>query len=140
MDGYRYLGNLVSAGTASNNTLCKLRDGIQQLTRAPLKPQQRMFIFRCKLVPSLLHTAVLGRMSRHTLDYMDKMSRAAVRGWLRLPKDMPLSFIHADSKDRGLAVQRLSLIIPLLRVKIVARMVGSLDAVVRAITELPAFK
>ena len=73
VDGYRYLGNLVSAGTASDTTLCKLRDGTQQLTRAPLKPQQRMFIFRCNLIPSLLHTAVLGRMSRHTLDYMDKM-------------------------------------------------------------------
>ena len=79
-------------------------------------------------------------MSRHTLDYMDKMSRAAVRGWLRLPKDTPISFIHADSKDGGLSVQRLPLIIPLLRVKRVVRMVGSLDPVVRAITELPAFK
>ena len=33
LDGYRYLGNMVSAGTASDTTLCKLRDGTQQLTK-----------------------------------------------------------------------------------------------------------
>lgn len=140
VDGYRYLGNLVCAGTASDTTVCKLRDGIGQLTRAPLKPQQRMFILRCNLLPSLLHTAVLGRMSKHTLDFIDKMSRAAVRGWLRLPKDTPNSFIHADSKDGGLAVPKLILIIPLLRIRRVSRMASSSDPVVRGITELSAFK
>ena len=72
---------------------------------------------------------MLDRMSKHTLDFIDKMSRAAVRGWLTLPKDTPNSFIHADSKDGGLAVPKLILITPLLRIRRVSRMASSSDPV-----------
>ncbi len=95
-DGYKYLGNLVCAGKAPDTTLKTLREGIDQLTRAPLKPQQRMFFLKCNLLPSLLHKVVLGRMSRRALDFLDKISRAAIRCWVKLPEDTPMAFFHAD--------------------------------------------
>ena len=99
-----------------------------------------MFIFRTNLIPSLLHKAVLGRVSRGTLVYMDRVSRAAVRGWLRLPRDTPVPFFHADSRDGGLAVRILRYIIPIVRRKRKSRMFTSEDSVVRSVTELPVYQ
>ena len=139
-DGYKYLGNLVCAGKAPDTTLNTLREGVDQLSRAPLKPQQRMFFLRCNLLPSLLHKAVLGRMSRRTLDFLDKITRAAIRSWVNLPKDTPMAFFHADQRDGGLAMPMLKLSVPLLRIRRITRMVTSEDPVVRGITQLPSFQ
>ena len=138
-EGYRYLGNMVSVGVPLNTTLETLKDGLLQLTRAPLKPQQWMFILRCNLLPSLLHRAVLGRITRKTLNYIDTVTRAAVRSWLRLPRDRPTPYFHADYRDGGLAVAKLNLVIPLLRTKRMARLTGSLNPIVRGVSALPAF-
>ena len=138
-EGYRYLGNTVSVGVSSNTVLETLEDGLRQLTRAPLKPQQRMSILRCNLLPSLLHQAVLGRISRKTLKYMDTCTRAAVRSWLRLPRDTPMPYFHADYRDGGLTVAKLNLVVPLHRTKRMARLTGSLDPIVRGVSALPAF-
>ena len=129
-EGYRYLGNTVSAGVPSNTTLESLKDGLLQLTQAPLKPQQRMFILRCNLLPSLMHRAVLGRISRKTLNYLDTVTQAAVRSWLRLPQDTPTPYFHADYRDGGLAVAKLNLVVPQLRTKRMARLTSSLDPIV----------
>ena len=129
----------MSVGVSSNTVLETLEGGLRQLTRAPLKPQQRMFILRCNLLPSLLHQAVLGRISRKTLKYMDTCTRAAVRSWLRLPRDTPTPYFHADYRDGGLAVAKLNLVIPLHRTKRMARLTGSLDPIVRGVSALPAF-
>ena len=139
-DGYKYLGNLVCAGKAPDTTLKTLKEGVSQLSRAPLKPQQRMFFLRYHLLPSLLHKAVLGRMNRSTLDFLDKITRAAVRSWVNLPKDTPMAFFHADHRDGGLGMPMLKLSVPLLRIRRMTRMVTSEDPVVTAITQLPSFK
>ena len=116
-DGYMYLGNTVSAGVASEKTVNILKAGIAELTKAPLKPQQRMYILRTNLIPSLLHSAVLGSISKKSLKCLDMINRAAVRSWLRLPRDTPFGFFHADFRDGGLAVTPLVWTIPLLRTK-----------------------
>ena len=79
-------------------------------------------------------------MSRGTLDYLDKISRAAVRGWLRLPRDTPIPFFHADARDGGLAVPIMRYVIPILRRKRMSRMFTSEDSVVRSVTELPVYQ
>ena len=83
---------------------------------------------------------MLGRSSRGMLDGVDRISRSAVNAWLRLPHDTPNTFIHADSRDGGLAVPIFKLMIPLIRVRRTARMAGSNDLVVREITKLPVFR
>ncbi|RLJ22878.1 hypothetical protein DJ031_00040 [bacterium endosymbiont of Escarpia laminata] len=139
-EGYRYLGNLVGAGRLASTTLESVKKGVEELSRAPLKPEQRMFILRCHLLPSLLHRAVLGRLSRSTLDFIDKISRAAARSWVKLPHDTPMGFFHASHKDGGLGIPRFRWLIPILRTKRMERMIGSSDPVVRAVTELKNFQ
>ena len=138
-EGYKYLGNSVSAGDTMGSTVRDLQRGVEELTRAPLKPQQRLYILRSNLLPSLYHTAVLGCLHKKSLKFLDQITRAAVRSWLRLPKDSPLGFFHADSRDGGLAIPPLRLTIPLLRTKRMTRLVASSDPVVQAVSQLPIF-
>jgi len=65
-----------------------------RLSRATLKPQQRLKIVRCFFLPRLYHSLVLGRSTLGKLKALDVQTRAAVRGWLQLPKNVP-TFFHA---------------------------------------------
>ncbi|GAA54168.1 retrovirus-related Pol polyprotein from type-1 retrotransposable element R2 [Clonorchis sinensis] len=58
--------------------LLKLLD---EVTRAPLKPHQRMEITR------LTYSLAPGQVHRNTLKRLDNYIRQSIRGWLRLPKD-----------------------------------------------------
>ena len=138
-DGYMYLGNTVSAGVASEKSVLILKAGIKELTQAPLKPQQRMYILRNNLIPSLMHSAVLGSISKKSLKFLDTMTRAAVRSWLRLPRDAPFGYFHADFRDGGLSVTPLLWTVPLLRTKRMTKLVASPDPVARAVSRLPIF-
>ena len=84
-EGYRYLGNQVGATGIVASTVKDLQRGIAELSRAPLKPQQRLFMLRTNLIPSLYHSAVLGRLYKKSLKFLDQITRAATRSWLRLP-------------------------------------------------------
>ena len=76
-EGYRYLGNLVGATGIVASTVKDLQRGIAELSRAPLKPQQRLFILRTNLIPGLYHSAVLGRLYKKPLKFLDQITRAA---------------------------------------------------------------
>ncbi|GAA50884.1 retrovirus-related Pol polyprotein from type-1 retrotransposable element R2 [Clonorchis sinensis] len=74
--------------------LLKLLD---EVTRAPLKPHQRMEITMNYLIRRLTYSLVLGQVHRNTLKRLDNYIRQSIRGWLRLPKDTPISYIHAGN-------------------------------------------
>jgi len=139
-EGYQYLGNLDSAANQTCSTLDILKKGVENLTKASLKPQQRLYIIRTNLLPRLLHTAVLGRLSKNTLIYLDKITRAAVSCWLRLPKDTHTGFFHASYRDGGLDLPVLKLVVPILRTKRMARLAIYPDPVVRAVSEMAIFQ
>jgi len=83
-----YRGGDQSATAESSG---ETREGIEELTRAPLKPQQRMYMLRVHLIPSLIHQLVLDRVTISLLKWLDRISREAVRTWLRLPHDVPMA-------------------------------------------------
>jgi len=139
-EDYRYLGNAIGTSRTKGSTVQELQRGIAELSRAPLKPQQRLFILRKNLIPSLYHTAVLGRMYKKSLKFLDQIVRAAVRSWLRLPNDTPLGLFHAHYSDGGLDIPPLLLTVPLLRTKRMGRLVSSQDPIARAVAQLPIFE
>ena len=55
-------------------------------------------MLRNNLVPKLQHGLVLGAAQRGTLRRLDAQVRH-VRLWLRLPKDTPVAYFHAQSAD-----------------------------------------
>jgi len=72
---------------------------LDNLTRALLKPQQRLKALRCFLIPRFYHGLVLGRANIGRLRALDLQVRAAVRRWLRLPHDTSVCFFHASVRD-----------------------------------------
>ena len=114
---YRYLGIKAGAGPLRTGTEVtrKLEEGIRQLSKAPLKPQQRLFFLRVHLLPSLYHELVLGVCSKGLLRHLDRCSRRAVRQWLRLVHDVPQPFFHAGASDGGLGIPELLVQVPLMR-------------------------
>lgn len=110
-DMWKYLGVEMSP-MGPRRVGSELATYLNRLTRAPLKPQQRMKILRAFLVPRLYHTLVLGAVTLGKLRVLDRQIRASVRRWLRLPGDVPMAFVHASIQEGGLGIPSLSTTIP----------------------------
>lgn len=138
---WRYLGLYFdSSGLRRVSIHQDLRKYLDNLTRAPLKPQQRLFILRQFLLPRLLHGLVLGRTSATLLKDLDITVRAAIRRWLRLPVDCPIAFYHAAVCDGGLGVMSLRTAIPRLTLSRLSRLQDSTSPACAAAAATPAIR
>lgn len=107
------------------------------LTRAPLKPQQRLKALRCFLVRPFYHGLILGRANFGRLRGLDMQVRAAVRRWLRLPGDTAMGFFHASVRDGGLGIASFVITIPGLTLERFRRLSESSSPAARAVAESP---
>ena len=73
---YKYLG--VETGTSGTRVTCikKLEQKLTNLRRAPLKPQQRLWILKTYLIPGVYHQLVLTRVTKQTLEGLDRIIRS----------------------------------------------------------------
>ncbi|KAJ8868100.1 hypothetical protein PR048_031909 [Dryococelus australis] len=77
----------------------ELEESLRRISEAPLKPFQRMEILR-----TFLYHLSFARVSIGIMKAMDILGRAAVRRWLKLPKDVALGIFHASSSASGLGI------------------------------------
>jgi hypothetical protein len=110
---WRYLGINFSP-TGVKKAGGRLTEELARISKAPLKPQQKLKILRCFLIPRHYHSLVLAGTTKKTLRAMDRQQREAVRGWLKFPKDVPVGYFHAPCKEGGLGLPSFELAIPLL--------------------------
>lgn len=94
---------------------------LERISRAKLKPQQKLFMLRHFVMPRQLHGLVLGKTSQGLLGAFDKDIRRYTRKWLHFPNDVPISYIHNAHRDGGLGVTSLSLAIPRMRLARIRR-------------------
>uniref|UniRef100_A0A6V7KNY1 Reverse transcriptase domain-containing protein n=1 Tax=Bracon brevicornis TaxID=1563983 RepID=A0A6V7KNY1_9HYME len=90
----------------------EMEDLLERVTKAPLKPQQRLTILRVFLIPRFIHRLVFGISTHGMLRRLDKTVRKSVRTWLFLPKDIPTAFIHTSIQEGGLGVMSFESRIP----------------------------
>jgi len=111
LQSVRYLG--VQFGVAGPMTQdIELIPFLERITRAPLKPQQRLKVLKTFLIPRFTHVLVLGRTSYGLLRKMDRQVRAATRRWLRFPNDVPMAFFHSPVRQGGLGIPSFETVIP----------------------------
>ncbi|CAG4941104.1 unnamed protein product [Parnassius apollo] len=123
VERWRYLGiDFQASGCVMLEHDIKV--ALTNISKAPLKPQQRLEIVRGHLIPRFLHGLVLGNISDDRLNMLDVQIRGAVRNWLRLPKDVPVGYFHADIKDGGLAIPSLRATVP----DLILKRFGRLDS------------
>jgi len=77
----------------------RLEEGLKQLSKAPLKPEQRLFFLRVHVLPGLYHEMALSICSKGLLKYLDRKARAAAGRWLHLPHDVPQALFHAPTVE-----------------------------------------
>lgn len=124
VERWRYLGVDFSAA-GSERLECLIGAALDNIKKAPLKPQQRLEITRDHLIPRFVHGLVLGKISDDRLRMLDLQIRNSVRAWLRLPKDVPLAYFHASTADGGLGLPSFRAFIPDLIVKRYGRLSSS---------------
>lgn len=109
MGRWRYLGLEFSPERAMQ-IVQDIEELLTRVSRAPLKPQQRMQIIRTYILSMMYHTLVLGKLTSGHLCERDQLIRKHVRTWLRLPKDVPLPNFYAAVEDGGMGVSCQSMI------------------------------
>ncbi|GLV38109.1 hypothetical protein CBL_10076 [Carabus blaptoides fortunei] len=115
-DEWTYLGIPYSPeGRIIGCVASKLALQLATISKAPLKPQQRLFALRTFIVPATYHQLTLGKTHLGFLRKLDNSIRRAVRKWLALPLDCPSAYVHADHKDGGLSVPSLRWVVPEMR-------------------------
>lgn len=118
MDTWIYLGiPFTWAGREKIVSSEILEKDIENLTRGPFKPQQRLFALQTYVMPKLYHQLALGNVMLATLKSADKRVRRTIRKWLKLPHDVPNAYIHAKIQDGGLQIPATRWMAPLLRKK-----------------------
>jgi len=113
--GYKYLGVTITATGTKSNIGQILSEGLTNLSRAPLKPQQRLFLLKVFLIPKLLHQLAFTEVTGKGLKDLDIRVRKAVRGWMFLPHDTSLPYFHAAIRAGGLGIVELRSMIPCIR-------------------------
>lgn len=116
-DEFKYLGiPFTPEGRTTIRPDIKLKGAINLLTKAPLKPQQRLFALRVVVLPGLYHLLTLGSSTLGRLKKIDVIVRSACRKWLDLPHDAPNAYFHASAKDGGLSIPSVRWLMPMHRV------------------------
>ena len=134
---YKYLGVNISPQSTKGTIAETLQQGLSNISKAPLKPQQRLYIASRHLVPKILHQLTLTPSTSKYLRWLDRQMQS-VRSWLKLPKDTSIAYLHARAVDGGLSLPLLEHEIPLMKRARTARMAMSPDPVVCAMLETPA--
>ena len=92
---YKYLGLNIFPQSTRSTVADTLKQGLSNISKAPLKPQQRLYIASCHMVPKLLHQLTRTPSSSKYLKCLDRTMRSAVGSWLKLPKDTSTTVFHA---------------------------------------------
>lgn len=107
-DEWKYLGvPFTPEGKSITKVEGNLIEKLNKLTKAPLKPQQRLWAARTIVIPSIMYQLTMGGISFGYLRSIDRTTRKYVRKWLNLPYDCPNAYIHANIKDDGLGIPSL---------------------------------
>ena len=138
-DSYKYLGIQVTLGGYHTEAKNKLNADLGNLSRAPLKPQQRLWALNNCVIPSLYHELVLSECTQGSLASLDVDIRTAVRRWTRLPKDTVTPYFYASSRDGGLGIVSLRWTIPQMKVNRLSRLLSSQDPLVGVVAHLNGF-
>lgn len=137
-DLWRYLGiNFSPRGMQRPSLENDVTTLLQRIRKAPLKPQQRLVVLRFYLLPRLYHRLMLGPWTAGLLWKTDKLVRASVRSWLKLPHDVPLGYYHAAVADGGLGIPSLRTTMPVMKHRRLSRLAASSSDFVRAASDLP---
>ncbi len=112
MDSFRYLGHGFGSFGVRRPNLYALQRMLTNLHRAPLKPDQKLFLLKQHLVPRLLYGFQNSGVTGGLLTAADRLIRRFVKRVLHLNIHTPDAVIHASARYGGLGVMSLRIGVP----------------------------
>jgi hypothetical protein len=138
-DLWRYLGvNYCSKGP--EKVTGTMEADLQNLSKGPLKPQQRVHMLKTYVLPRHQDRMVLSRTTAKGLGKMDRQIGQFVRKWLKLPNDVPVAYLHAPVKAGGLGIPCLRLWVPLMRLNRLEKAIRGGGLMMTALSKCTLFK
>ena len=135
VETYRYLGINIGALDNKNNSINDdLTSKLLAISKSTLKPF-KLFMLKNHLIPSMLHTLTFSNVYLNSLKTMDRSIRAFVRRWLRIPSDTSFGVLYAPSSVGGIAITRLFLAIPVLRLKRISSIRRNDDTIIQTLPD-----
>ena len=134
-DTYKYLGVKIGALGAIHTPKEDYIKAMENITKAPLKPQQRLKILREHLIPKLLHQLVISTVGSGSLKHLDALTRSYTKKWLKIKINCSKAIFHATADDGGLNIQSFLYLVPLLRYGRNCKLLGYDDPLTHIVTE-----
>ena len=100
-ESYKYLGTHVTSAGTYAQVETKLKTQLDNVSNAPLKLQQKLFILTSNVIPAAYHQLVLAKTMSSALNSLDWVIRVKIKMWLKLPHNIPDAFVYAHYKDGG---------------------------------------
>jgi hypothetical protein len=112
MDTFRYLGHSYGYDGVGKPSLFNLTVWLENVRRAPLKPDQKLLMIKTYVIPRLLYGLQTPKVTSKVLREADRLMRKFVWATLYLNAHTPDALIHASVRDGGLGVTELRGAIP----------------------------
>lgn len=110
---------------------------LDKLTRAPLKPENKVYLINTNLIPRIIHQLVLGKVTKGLLMSLDSEIRKRVKLLLRLPHDTPDSFFYTPISNGGMGITNLCDSVALSIINRHNKLITSDDPIIRALSQQP---
>ena len=130
---FKYLGIKYSPTGKLRANIDQFNQMLERIAKAPLKPQQKLDLLRSNIIPKVLHSLVLGRVTKGLLQSFDSSVRSFVRRSCGLTEDVPIAFFTTGVKQGGLGIPSLSTNVPLSLLRRLQKMENSSDPAVMAL-------
>lgn len=88
-------------------SVSKLRLALTSLSKAPLKPQQKVVMLRSHLIPRFLHSFTYTECYPKCLSQQDRLIRRWLKTTLKLPASLSSDFFYLPTKEGGLGIGKL---------------------------------
>ncbi|KYB24913.1 hypothetical protein TcasGA2_TC034914, partial [Tribolium castaneum] len=112
LDAFKYLGLEFGHNGVERPTIHNLSVWLNNLRRAPLKPDQKCLFIRQYVIPRLLYGMQNPQVTSRVLREADRLIRRHLKTYCHLNVHTPDSLIHASVSDGGLGIMELRKAIP----------------------------
>lgn len=103
-DFFKYLGTKIEWTGGTRPEIYQLSTYLNRIRKAPLKPDQKLFILRFHLLPRFLYRLQTPRTTWGLLSQFDRSVRKFARTILHLNRTCADAYIHAPVREGGLGI------------------------------------
>lgn len=136
-DQCKYLGIQYTplGAVDSRVSVSKIKLALESLSKAPLKPQQKVLMLRSYLIPRFIHTFTHTECYPKLMGQQDRLIRRWLKQTLRLPMSISSDFFYLPIKEGGLGIGKLYDIIGAAKVRLHGTFGKSGDACLQYLVE-----